>query len=224
MTKLIQMTLAGVLVCSCLFAFSMNIAQGNSITMAANYEYSGGIPPAGITPWIVAIFDDHGSTGMVTLTLSTPHLTGPEFVSQWDFNLDPALDPANLSFSTPIKTGSFDTPTIGQQADFFKADGDGKYDFEFLFATSGDVNNRFTLGDSISYDISMAGITANSFNFLSLPAGGHGPYLMAAHVQNTPNGGGGSGWVTQVPEPSALMLLGMGVAGLWFYARRQRAA
>jgi hypothetical protein len=222
MAKMIQKILVGVAIFSCLMACNTQAVMGNIITMGADYEYSGGTAPAGTAPWITATFDDGGGTGSVTMTLSAANLTGPESVELWYFNLDPNLDPGSLTFSTPTKTGTFETPTVSTGINAYMADGDGNYDIQIAFNHTDGDDKRFTVGDSISYNITRAGLTANSFNFLSDPAGGHGPYIMAAHVQNTPNGGGGSGWVTQIPEPSTLVLFGLGLSVLLVSAWRRR--
>jgi hypothetical protein len=227
MAKLFQKILMSVVIFFCLIALTIHTAKGNIITMAADYEYSGGIAPAGTAPWIAATFDDHDTTGSITLTLIATNLIGTESVVKWDLNLDPALDPVSLNFSAPTKIGNFDNPTISTGINSFNAGGGGNYDIQFAFTPGGNTTRTFSGGDSVSYEITLPGITANSFNFLSDPTGGHGPYLMAAHVQNTPNGGGYSGWIapgatSSVPEPSSLFLLGMGTAGLLLYIRRQR--
>ena len=63
----------------------------------------------------------------------------------------------------------------------------------------------------------VIGLTANSFNFLSVP-GGQGPFLNAAHVQGIGPNANGSGWVT-VPEPAAMGVLALSAAML---VRRRR--
>jgi hypothetical protein len=203
------------------------------IILGANFEFSGGSAPAsGTAPWIQAQFSDV-SPGTVELTLSTPNLTGSEFVSDWDLNIDPSFNPTNLTFTLSGNPNSITLPTtpIPTGIDSFQADGDGLYDIKFAFATAGN-KVRFTGGKSISYTItsSQPGLSASLFNVLSTPAGGHGPYLMAAHVQNTPtiivNGNTvNSGWVAPlapVPEPSTIILLSMASCALVAFARRQR--
>ena len=49
------------------------------------------------------------------------------------------------------------------------------------------VNQRKS---SQTYLITGTGVTESSFDFLSAPAGGNGPYFAAIHVQNTPAGAG----------------------------------
>jgi hypothetical protein len=182
--------------------------------------FSGTTAPAGSTPWLNATFDDGGAAGTVTLTLSATNLTGGEFVGDWYFNLDPALDSSSLLFSAPTKVGSFGDPGIGKATDAYQADGDGKYDIEFAFAMGG-AGVRFGAGESATYTITgISTLTANSFKFLSSPAGGHGPYYTAAHVQGIAiEGGTTSAWVT-VPEPSSFVLAVAGILGLAFMGRR----
>jgi hypothetical protein len=185
-------------------------ARAASTTFDLSTEYSGGTPPTGSAPWLRAIIDDAGGTGSVTLTLSSLSLVGTEFISNWYLNLDPLLDPADLVFSAPTKTGTFGDPTIDLGADDFKAGPDGDFDIRVAFdiAPPGD---RFGAGDSVQYTITgIPTLTADSFDFLSAPSGGGpGPFPTAAHVQGIGAEGQASGWVT-TPEPGALLLLMLG--------------
>ncbi|MBW7905396.1 MAG: hypothetical protein LC135_02770 [Phycisphaerae bacterium] len=183
-------------------------AQAAILTFELSVEFSGATPPAGAAPWLTATFDDGGSPGSVDLTLATTNLVSNEFVFRWMFNLDPVLDPTSLSFSAPSKTGAFTDPVINTGVDSFMADGDGKFDIEVVFSNAGGPANRFGAGDSVKYTITgIPGLTAASFDFLSAPAGGHGPFPTAAHVGGIGANDDESGWIT-VPEPST------GLAGL----------
>ncbi|HEY7087213.1 MAG TPA: hypothetical protein VH518_03930 [Tepidisphaeraceae bacterium] len=189
-------------------------------------EFSSGTPPQGTPPWVRLRFDDAGPN-TVTMKMTALNLVGQEFVTEWDFNLDPALNPNSLVFSAPTKTGTFADPTISKGVDAFKADGDGDYDVSFNFDNSPPAN-RFDAGDAVSYTITAPGLTANSFKFLSKPDGGAGPYYTAAHVQGVGQNGGFSGWVApgpndvQTPEPASAVVIGLGLVPLLARARRSR--
>jgi len=181
-----------------------------------NTEFSGGTPPSGPAPWLTATFSDTSTLAEVQLTISTAGLTSTEKISGLYFNLDPALDVDDLSFSS-LNSGSGTVADSSVQLgeNLFMADGDGKYDILLSYSTS-----KATLsgGETSSFDITYSGsgtFDAASFYFLSYPAGGHGPFLAAAHVLNT-SPSGGSGWVapvSPVPLPSSLPLLAAGLFG-----------
>jgi hypothetical protein len=210
------------------------VASATILTFGADIEFSGGQAPGCSAPWITITFNDHGSSGSVDFTLSAVNLLSSENVSELDLNLIPGLySDLPLSFTGLSKTGSFTTPGISQGVDSFKADGDGFYDLQLSFAVGGTLSSTFSSGDILKYTISGTGLTALSFQTLSLPAGGHGPYVMAAHIQNTTGAGsGGSGWVTDstggtvdnnVPEPTGIVTASIGAAlGLLGFRRFRR--
>jgi len=157
------------------------------------------------------------------------------YVSRWYFNLDPNLDPEQLDFSVsalypktaPLPTKISHNPT---QPNDYKADGDGKFDIEFLFPTSNNVD-RFDGDESITYLITYDGtgdMWASSFYFLSETGGGEGIWYTAAHIQDLNDGdtckcknGGGSTWIgSPVPVPSTMLLLGSGLVGLVGFRRK----
>lgn len=190
-------------------AAAMAISQASALTFNLNTEFSGGQAPAGPPPWLTATFTD-GAPNHVTLTLSASGLTNSENASEWDFNVTDSFV-GNLTFGSETKSGTFDTPTISQGLNAFKADGDGDYDISFGFTTGGVTTKVFGAGEIDTWDISAIGLTANDFNHLSAPDGGHGPFFSAAHVQNTTGAGsGGSGWIAPIPEPSATLLVPVG--------------
>lgn len=216
--------------------WQLSPSSATVMTFPLSMEYSNGTSPAGSPPWLTAIFDDEGTPGTVKLKLVASNLTGSEFVSKWTFNLNPALSPSDITFSAPIKTGSFTSPTISKLINSFSAGPDGSYDVEFSFATSnaGGGTQRFGAGEAAEYIITgsggAAGLVATDFNFKSQNgnAGVGGPFLTGAHVQSI--GGSDSGWITVVPgfdpfgaipEPTSLVLCVIAACGLVTHRSRK---
>ena len=175
-------------------------------------EFSGAVPPEGDLPWLIATFDDHGTTGSVDVTLEATNLTDAEFTFEWVLNLNPALDPTLLVFSEEPKTkiGEFTDPTISTGIDTFQADGDGFFDIQFMFSSADGGDKRFGAGEAVEYTIEGPDLTAYSFAFLSEQGGGQGSYLMGAHIGGIGPTDDGSGWVGAVPEPATFSLVLLG--------------
>ena len=191
--------------------------------------FSGSSSPAGPAPWVSATLQN--TVNGVLLTVNNSGLSAGEFLSSLYLNINPADNVNNLIFTYQGSTSGVNNPTIQTGEDSFKADGDGKYDILFNFATDG---GRFGAGDYVSYLISgISGLSAADFSFLSTPAGGSGPFYAAGHIQGIGGSSGNSVWVEPsagstpipVPEPSsaaltvvAILLLG----GTRFGLRRHR--
>ena len=107
----------------------------------------------------------------------------------------------------------------------FKADGDGFYDLQVMFPSSGGAHgpDRFAPGETVVFTVSATGITPESFLAFSAPGGGAGPFRVAAHVISIDSQSGQSGWISDpVPEPATLLLLGTGLLGIAARLRRRR--
>lgn len=207
-----------------LLAFAVLLLAGRAgatgILYQFNNVFSGNVPPGGPAPWIDATFQTQ-SNG-VQLTINNAGLSGGEFLSELDFNLNPNYSASaiqGLQFGLVASNGNFGASSIVTGEDIKKADGDGYYDINFNFNTAS--AGQFGAGDYLVYLITgITGLTASDFAFLSSPGGGHGPYYAAAHIQGI--SGGNSVWVqpsngpvlVPVPEPPAWALLVASI-GLW---------
>ena len=190
--------------CCALGSAGLAAANGTQVIYQIGLEFSGGANPSGPAPWLQATFED--VPGGVSLTMQSLLNASSEFVGEWSFNFDPALDPLQLNFA--LQSGGPAAQDIDLGVNAFQADGDGRYDILFDFAQSNGPN-RFNEDDVVTYLITYpTPISASSSDFLSAPAGGHGPFHTAAHVQGIGPNGGLSGWVT-TPEPTSLAMLAL---------------
>jgi len=200
-------------------------AQAATVTFEYTQSF-GAVSPDGPAPWATAVFDDGGSLGSVTLTMSVAASVNLAAVTEMYFNLDPALDPTSLLFARTDGTGPTAANTsIQTGVDNFQADGDGQYDILFDFPPPpGQQAARFNAGEFVTYDITGIGsLTADDFNFFATPGGGFGPYLSVARFQSTGPDQEGSDWVGAVPVPAAVWLFGSGLLGLVGVARKRRS-
>jgi hypothetical protein len=189
-------------------------------------------PPDGATPWLTAVFDDGGTSGSVTLTMSVSADIGIAEITEVYFNLDPVLDPTLLSFSQ----ASGPAPsTVNTGVDAFKPDSDGLMDILFDFQPPG--GDSLGAGDVAVFNITSAeAILASSFNFFSVPdpfeTDPTGPWRAAAKVASTGsdsvvcnslNGpiGQCSDWIAPaIPIPGAVWLFGSAIGLLGWMRRR----
>lgn len=209
-------------------------ASAGQLVIELDREYSVAAWPHGDGPWARATFTDKPG-GVVGLVLECLLEDSGEFMAKangtagWAFNLDPALNPDDLSF-TNVGTGTDRTASaILTHTNTYKAGPDKWYDLSFQFGQTG-----LGGGDVAEYDIVLAGggLSALSFDFVSAngPANKTG-FHSAVHVQGISNpseGQGSSGWMgggasmaSIVPLPSAGMLA---MAGMGAVASRRRRA
>jgi PEP-CTERM motif len=185
-----------------------------------------GSAPVGPTPWMTAQFSNAGAN-TVTMTLSNLLPVGPQFVTDFFFNVDPAIAAMTVSNTGgqapdtifPYSQGAYGNPAFGN-------DYDVRLDFE-----NANNPNRFTGGETSVYTLTGVGLTENSFTFTT-PSNA-GPQYMSAHVQGIPQGVGsgrigpnpndpfGGGFGDPVPEPTTLIVFGA-LGGLGLLSRRLR--
>jgi hypothetical protein len=189
-----------------------------------NVEFSGATPPEGAAPWVTITIDDGadavGANG-VRVTVTNGNLTDQEFVPALYLNLDPSLDPTDLSF-TAVNTSAVASVSFLTGVDSFQADGDGKFDIHLVLPPPpGNFASKFTAGETLVFDLDLgAPLDAADFVFGSAPGGGQGTFFAAARVQGIGPDDEDSGWIGYVPEPGTVSLLGLGLAGLAVVRRR----
>ena len=223
-----RLLVLGAISLSALSSFTVSAA-----TLQLDFGVSFGDPldpdtaaPSGPAPWLTAIFDDGGTAGSVTLTLSVAGTVGDAEVTQVYLNVDDAIGAGNLTINSAGGTGPVAGTSHQTGTDAFKADADGWYDILFSMPNNMDT---FDGGETLIFDITANSLVASSINFLSTPdpVDPNGPFLGAAKFASTSGCVTGPGecsdWVGAVPVPAAVWLFGSGLLGLVGLARRKKA-
>ena len=202
-----------------LIAVGASSRPASALTMTIDNAFNGPAPD-GDAPWATITLTDDGA-GTVTLAVDGS-LSGDDFLSNLYLNLDPSYDAADLADVEFAYVSGVEADSIAIGIDDYQADGDGLYDVLIDFAN--DAAGRFDGADSVIYMITCSacsGFGASSFEFLSAPNGGTGPFFAAGHIQSTGAKGEDSTWVAAddatggpglpVPEPGSLVLLGSAI-------------
>lgn len=202
------------------------------------YEFNSvisGATPGGPTPWLTAEFTDSTrsikgiQTSGVLLKLQAPNLVtnpGPEFVTRWYFNNTLEDSIGNLKFSTTLEGTALASKNFYPvDVNDLNAGAGAMFDVYFQFQTSNNNDGRFENGDLADiFMYGVQGLTAETFNALSISNNNNKQYFAEAHIQGISEGG--SAWVvpgpeTPVPEPGTMVLLGTGLFGLAIYGKRR---
>lgn len=184
------------------------------------------ITPVGISPWLVAEFEDLAPNS-VQLTMKATGLaagsTPTQSVGNWLFNATDSL----LGLLT-FQFASGNQATIFQAPNQRPAGGGLLFDIEFDFAAG-----IFAAGAQTVYLISsinpLQPVTADSFAFASVFSPTQTGYYSAALVEGanswiaaasirTPGPGPGP---EPIPEPATMVLLAFGLSGLAVYGRKK---
>ncbi len=206
---------------ACALLVAAPSAQASSFVYDINYVFSGCKCPSTVT----ATFTDVAGGVQLTLDVDSSALSGG-YVSKWYFNFLGA-DPSQLL----ITNQSGITAAVGQQANGFKADGDGYFDLRFDFASG-----QLSPGNNSVWLITGTDLTADDFIDISV----NGPsrktgFYAAVHMQGPT---GSHAWLADrdgprdidadpdppppVPEPLSILLFGVGLVGLAPMRKRLR--
>lgn len=158
--------------------------------------------------------------GGVRITVTNNLVDPGAFLGSLYLNTSVAPLAAALGTCVSCAATNGQTMTFNFGSDAFQADGDGRYDILIDFSTA--AADRLLAGEVIIFDVTSTtvGFTSDSFLVFSAPGGGNGPFRAAAHIQSLPDGQ--SDFISEVPEPTSMILLGTGLATLAAGLRKRR--
>jgi hypothetical protein len=187
------------------------------------FEFTGGASPVGPAPWVTANFVSLVGGGM-QLTIDTSGLTPSEFLSEFLFNFNTALEASSfVPVATTLGTHD-DVKSIAAKNDKQSSGGGHKFDYEIKFPTA--KGSRFEADETFVLRVGegIAGITAETFQFATTAG-----FYAAAHIQGI-GAREDSGWIgsstvsSPIPEPGSILLVSTILASVGVLMRRRSAA
>ena len=194
------------------------VANATMVTFTLSNEVSGS--GGELTAPITVTLDDENSAGTVNITIDMSGLQAEEFMTGLYLNFDPAKNPAGMTLTD---TGAQASVGIIAGSDCCKPDGQGDHDVQIDFPQA--AADRFTGGETYTGTLTLDGILATDFEFLSSTGN-----CAVARVQGLGPDAQNSGWFDcgdeppqEVVEPGSLALFGLGVGLLGLFGRRRSA-
>jgi len=194
------------------------VANASMVTFTLSNEVSGS--GGELTAPITVTLDDENSAGTVNITIDMSALPQEEFMTGLYLNFDPAKNPAGMTLTD---TGAQASVGIIAGSDCCKPDGQADHDVQIDFSAAG--GSRFTGGETYTGTLSLVGLLATDFEFLSDTGN-----CAVARVQGLGPDAQNSGWFDcgdeppqEVVEPGSLALFGLGVGLLGLFGRRRSA-
>ena len=215
-----------------------NTLPNQSFAATVQFNYTTNIRGPGLAgppPWLTATFDDGGTAGTVTETISIGGLTGSEKIRRLLFNLDPGLDPGQLRLTYIPTSTAAPAARIRTGTNRFGVAQSGRFDVIQKWR----ISQQLSAGQTLQYSISgIPGLTANSFAANSATncwwdhCTGLSAYRavgVVTHESGGPWSPRSRTWIaaldetspTAVPVPGAVWLFGSGLVGLAGIARRR---
>ncbi|MEQ1826665.1 MAG: PEP-CTERM sorting domain-containing protein, partial [Pirellula sp.] len=200
---------------ACAFLVFMVAPANASFQLDFGTIFNGGTP-TGPAPWLTATFTDTMTEGQVQLTLTSNLPNSIEYIDQVGFNSTVTI---STFVSAPVSS-QVQAISFGSDNQSVSGAGAAGAGFDALINFKSANAERFNLTESITFLITGAGLTENSFNSTNSSL-----LFAAAHFAGLPNSslpsGSASASITAVPEPSSFVF-GIALSALGYIGIRRR--